>query len=202
VFVAREFALPFRAHDADDRVCAPTRTKEVTSMIREVAGDILLSKAQLIAHGVAPFDDFKQGLALALREQHPSLYKDFRHWCKTSNPKPGDVWIWSGVGEGGRVVHIACMLTQEAPQHDGDRPGRAKTSYVHKSLAALRKTIERERYESVALPRLATGVGGLEWDEVRPWIHEVLGDVDAPVFVYSTFHKGVAATEASRVTHV
>ena len=33
-------------------------------MISEVSGDILLSKAQVIAHGIAPNDPFKQGLAL------------------------------------------------------------------------------------------------------------------------------------------
>ena len=52
-------------------------------MIHEIAGDILLSKAALIAHGIAPMDDFHSGLALALRERWPALYKDFRHYCHT-----------------------------------------------------------------------------------------------------------------------
>ncbi len=164
-------------------------------MIREVIGDILLSRAQLIAHGVAPHDDFKNGLALALRERFPALYKDFRHWCKTSAPKPGEVWVWSGVGEGGKPVHIACLLTQDPPAHEGAHPGRAKSGHVNKALHALRKLIERERYESVALPRLATGVGALDWNEVRPLIDESLGDLSSAVFVYTTFHKGVAANE-------
>jgi len=65
-------------------------------MIKEVTGDILLSKAAAIAHGVAPNDDFKQGLALALREQWPSMYKDFRHYCRTASPKTGTLWSWKG----------------------------------------------------------------------------------------------------------
>jgi O-acetyl-ADP-ribose deacetylase (regulator of RNase III) len=67
-------------------------------MIKEVTGDILLSKAGAIAHGVAPHDDFKQGLALALREQWPAMYKDFRHYCQTYNPKPGDFMELEGPG--------------------------------------------------------------------------------------------------------
>ena len=47
-------------------------------MIREVSGDILLSQADVIAHGVAPADHFDTGLALALRERWPALAKDFR----------------------------------------------------------------------------------------------------------------------------
>ena len=48
---------------------------------------------------------------------------------------------------------------------------------------------------SLALPRLATGVGGLSWDEVKPLIAQTLGDAGIPVYVYSTFKKGVAADE-------
>ena len=59
-------------------------------MIKEVHGDILLSSAQAIAHGVSPNDNFAQGLALALREQWPALYKDFRHFCQTAHPKAGE----------------------------------------------------------------------------------------------------------------
>ncbi len=38
-------------------------------MIHDVSGDILLSSAQVIAHGVAPNDLFHSGLALSLREK-------------------------------------------------------------------------------------------------------------------------------------
>ena len=44
-------------------------------MIYEVSGDILLSEARAIAHGVAPNDNFATGLALSLREHWPALYK-------------------------------------------------------------------------------------------------------------------------------
>jgi O-acetyl-ADP-ribose deacetylase (regulator of RNase III) len=58
-------------------------------MIRYVSGDLRQSKAALLAHGVAPNDNFAQGLALSLRENWPALYKDFRHYCQTRHPKAG-----------------------------------------------------------------------------------------------------------------
>jgi len=42
-------------------------------MIKEVSGDILLSGARAIVHGVAPGDHFDTGLALSLREAWPAL---------------------------------------------------------------------------------------------------------------------------------
>jgi O-acetyl-ADP-ribose deacetylase (regulator of RNase III) len=64
-------------------------------MIHYVSGDILLTDADAVAHGVAPGDDFAQGLALSLREQWPAMYKDFRHWDRQFHPKPGEVWAWA-----------------------------------------------------------------------------------------------------------
>ena len=93
-------------------------------MLKEVSGDILLSKAQAIAHGVAPDDHFNQGLALSLREQYPSMAKDFRHYCQVSHPKPGEVWAWAGA-DGKRVINL---LTQEAAKSNGQCNCRCETS--------------------------------------------------------------------------
>lgn len=50
-------------------------------------------------------------------------------------------------------------------------------------MRALRKEIERGGLASVALPRLATGVGGLDWDDVAPVIARHLGTLEIPVYV-------------------
>jgi O-acetyl-ADP-ribose deacetylase (regulator of RNase III) len=160
-------------------------------MIHEVTGDILLTKAHAIAHGVAPNDDFKNGLAFSLREQWPAMAKDYRHWCHTTNPKPGEAWTWAGVGG----THIVCLLTQEAPSHDGGRPGRAHVEHVNHALRALHKVVADEKLTSVAIPRLATGVGGLDWAVVQPLIEKHLSDLGIPVYVYAHYHKGVQASE-------
>ena len=61
--------------------------KEASVMLKEVTGDILLSTAGAIAHGIAPHDNFKQGLALSLRERWPGMYKDFATIAKPTVPK-------------------------------------------------------------------------------------------------------------------
>ena len=127
-------------------------------MIKEVSGDILLSKAQVIAHGVAPDDHFNQGLALELRKNYPAMAKDFRHYCQVSHPKEGGLWAWAGA-DGRRVVNL---LTQEAPKSKQSHPGKATTHNVNVALRNLRALIEEESFESVALPRLATGVEGCD----------------------------------------
>ncbi len=161
-------------------------------MIIELQGDLLLSKAAAIAHGVAPGDPFSQGLALALRERWPALSQDFRHYCHASHPKPGGLWTWMGA-DGRRIVSL---LTQDGVEgHHGGKPGRASISHVAHALKALHKLAVAEKFSSLALPRLATGVGGLEWRDVRPLIEQHLGSLGIPVYVYSTYRAGVAAAE-------
>ena len=164
-------------------------------MIHELTGDLLLSKADLIAHGVAPHDDFKNGFALALRQACPAIYKDFRHWCKMQNPKPGTLWLWQGVDPTGRHVRFCALLTQEPAGREGGHAGRAHTEHVNHALHELKKLVLKEKFTSVALPKLATGVGGLEWQHVLPLIRAQLGELKIPVLVYADFRPGVAANE-------
>jgi O-acetyl-ADP-ribose deacetylase (regulator of RNase III) len=159
-------------------------------MIHEVSGDILLSKANAIVHGVAPGDHMDTGLALALREQWPAMHKDFRHHCHQSNPAAGEVWAWGAAGG----VRIVALFTQE-PAGRGGHPGPAHEEYVNKALRNLKKLVEKEGYTSLALPRVGTGVGGLDWSDVKPLIEHHLAALTIPVYVYSDYRPGVAAKE-------
>lgn len=160
-------------------------------MIYELCGDILFSTARVIVQGVAPNDDFHHGLALQLRERMPAMYKDFRHHCQTKHPKSGSLWDW--VSPDGR--HIVSLFTQDGAYDHGSHPGRASLSHVNHALHALRALAQKEPMTSIALPRLACGITGLNWNEVKPLIEHHLGDLRIPVYVYSSYQKGVKAKE-------
>ena len=161
-------------------------------MIKEVVGDILLTKAEALAHGIAPNDDFKQGLALALREQWPSMYKDFRHFCHSTHPAQGALWSWKGPG-GPAIVNL---FTQQPPAQHGDHAGKASLESVGHCLKALKKELKAQGFKSVAIPKLATGVGGLDWKAVKPLLEKTLGDAGVIIYVYETYKKGQTALEA------
>lgn len=160
-------------------------------MIHEVEGDILLSSAEAIAHGIAANDPMNQGLAAALHKNYPAMHKDFHRWCHHQHPKLGSAWVWSGAG-GVRIINL---ITQEGGYEHGSKPGKASVSSVNHALRSLKKVIEDEGLASVALPRLATGVGGLDWADVQPLIHNQLADSPATIYVYSQYVPGKRATE-------
>lgn len=91
------------------------------------------------------------------------MYKDFRHSCQSRHPKPGELWTWMSP-EGTRVVNL---FTQEGAQgHYGGTSGRASAQHVGRGLGALWKHAVPEKFTSIALPRLATEVGGMQWRDV------------------------------------
>ena len=139
-------------------------------MLHEVSGDILLTTAQAIAHGVAPNDHFEQGLALALRESWPAMAKDFRHYAHQTHPKAGELWVWGGTG----AIRIFNLLTQEGEHTHGAKSGRANLASVSHCLKRLRHELDKGEVRSLALPKLSTGVGGLDGGNGR---HEKKHDV-------------------------
>ncbi|MEP5766027.1 MAG: macro domain-containing protein [Halieaceae bacterium] len=160
-------------------------------MLYQVSGDILLSKAQVIAHGVAANDPMNQGLAMSLHERYPELHKGFHQWCRQGHPKPGEAWRWDGPGN----ACIVNLLTQEGGYGHGSRPGKATAKSVNDSLKSLAKMASKEKFSSLALPRLATGVGGMDWTEVEPMVEHRLGELGIPVYIYVEYHAGQKAEE-------
>ncbi len=166
-------------------------------MIHEVSGDILLTSAPVIAHGVAPNDNFHSGLALQLRERFPAMYKDFRHYCQSEHPKSGGLWAWSGVSDHGPVTIVA-LFTQEAAYGHGASPGKAHPEHVNHALKALRAWIMENAPAAVAISKVATGAGGLDWNHVLPHVQTHLTGLKVPVYVYTTYHKGMKAEEMAK----
>ncbi len=165
-------------------------------MIREVEGDILLSGAQVIAHGIAPQDHFDSGLASPCANAG-------RRWFATTGmppmpgaPEPGGIWVWAGVDEQGKTQCIVNLITQ-GMLHSGRsaKPGKASLEDVGHALRELARYVRSEGVSSLALPCVATGVGGLDWSEVKPLVVRHLGDLEIPVILYEVYRKGVAAEE-------
>jgi len=100
-------------------------------------------------------------------------------------------WFWGGPN----IVRIVNFITPDGLFSHDIRLGKATLNNVRHALSALVKIIATEKLTSIALPRLATGVGDLDWDDVWPLIENNLGDLAIPVYVYAVYHPGQPADE-------
>ena len=96
--------------------------------------------------------------------------------------------------------YLVNLFTQDAAYAHGSKPGSATLSHVNHSLHALRDFVQKEKVGSLALPRLACGVSGLDWDEVKPLIEKQLGDLGIPVYVYATLPKRRQSQRTPEIT--
>lgn len=92
-------------------------------------------------------------------------------------------------------VHILNLLTQEEALDHHSKPGKANIENVNHVLRASRHIIDKKGFKSIALPRLATGVGGLDWNSAMLLIRNHFGDLAIPVYIYTQFIKGKQAFE-------
>ncbi|WP_394754424.1 macro domain-containing protein [Crenothrix sp.] len=160
-------------------------------MIYKVEGDILLSKAHTIVHGVGLNDAMDKGLALELRHKYPALPKDFERWCHQHNTKPGEAWMWVGQNN----TRIVNLITHENIESNDHHYNKATLNNIKHALTALVKIINFEKLTSVALPKIGTGFGDLDWDDVLPLIENNLAVLNIPVYVYVAYQPGQAADE-------
>jgi len=99
--------------------------------------------------------------------------------------------MWGGPNN----VHIVNLIAHEGMDSQEHRHGKATLTHVRHALSILVKIIASEKFTSLALPRLATGVGDLDWDDVWPIIENSLAGLAIPVYVYAIYHPGQVADE-------
>jgi O-acetyl-ADP-ribose deacetylase (regulator of RNase III) len=142
-------------------------------MIYEVEGDVLMS------------------LARKLQEKFPSMRDQFIEWCEETNPEPGDIWLWGG----NTKTRVLNLIVGEAAEPELGRSSRPNKIAVHRALRAVNKLVIDERFNSIAIPRIGSGVGGIDWLEVRGMMASQLGELIIPLFVDVTALDGMLAHE-------
>ncbi len=100
--------------------------------------------------------------------------------------------MWTSILERNPALLLLAVLVHA----QGAPPGKAEVSHVGATLKELAKELAQQKVKSVALTKLACGVGGLSWDSVKPLIEKHLGECETQVFVYEEFRSGVKAAEA------
>ena len=130
-------------------------------------------------------------LARKLQEKFPSMRDQFIEWCEETNPEPGDIWLWGG----NTKTRVLNLIVGEAAEPELGRSSRPNKIAVHRALRAVNKLVIDERFKSIAIPRIGSGVGGIDWLEVRGMMASQLGELIIPLFVDVTALDGMLARE-------
>lgn len=126
-------------------------------------GDMFTSSAQGLAHGVNVDGVMGAGVALGFRRNFPGLYKSYRQACRSGQLQPGGMHVFR-TRDGRWVYNLASQ----------DRPGpRARIEWIASAAHLALHHADNNGVRLVAIPRIGSDIGGLDWRDVSTTLAEV-----------------------------
>jgi O-acetyl-ADP-ribose deacetylase (regulator of RNase III) len=147
-------------------------------MIRFTKGDILAADAEALVNTVNSVGIMGRGIALQFRQAFPANYKAYAVACRQGEVRPGRMFVF----DTGQLTMPRYIINFPTKRH---WRGKSRLSDIEAGLVDLVEVIRSRGIRSVAIPPLGSGLGGLDWGDVRPLVEgalAVLPDVEVIVF--------------------
>lgn len=147
-------------------------------MITFTKGNLLSACAEALVNTVNTVGIMGKGVALMFKETFPENFKIYEAACRRGEVRVGQMLVTERRLLGG-PKWIINFPTKEHWRNP------SKLEWIEAGLDDLVRVIKEKKIQSIALPPLGSGNGGLNWDEVRPIVEERLGCLpDVQVIVY------------------
>lgn len=147
-------------------------------MIAYREGDLLQAEVEALVNPVNAVGVMGAGLALQFREAFPENYQAYRAACRRGEVRIGRIFVYDR-GPLARPRYILNFPTKA----DWRQPSRLE--YIRAGLEDLVRLVRALGLRSLAVPALGTGLGGLDWGQVKPLMEEALGALpQVEVWVY------------------
>ena len=141
-------------------------------MIEFKTGDIFAEDVEALVNSVNCVGVMGRGVALQFKNMFPENFRAYRTACKRGDVRPGSMFIY----EQPSLVNPRYVINFPTKRH---WRSKSRLADVLSGLDALAREVTERGINSIAIPPLATGLGGLRWDQVRPAIEDALADLDS-----------------------
>lgn len=140
-------------------------------MIIEAAGNLLDADVDALVNTVNTVGVMGKGLALQFRRAYPAMFDDYQRAAAEGRLRLGQMHVWRT----GAVTGPAYVINFPTKGH---WRSRSKIEDIDQGLADLARVIRDLGVDSIAVPPLGCGNGGLDWADVEPRIHTALAGLD------------------------
>ncbi len=147
-------------------------------MIEFKTGDILQADAEALVNTVNCVGIMGRGIALQFKNAFPANFKAYEGACAREEVQPGKMFVF----ETGTFTNPKYIINFPTKRH---WRGKSRIEDIESGLKALVEEIRVHGIRSVAIPPLGSGLGGLDWTDVRSRIVDALrGLNDVQVIVF------------------
>ena len=149
-------------------------------------GDILQADVAALVNTVNCVGIMGRGIALQFKNDFPENFKAYEAACARGEVQPGKMFVF----ETRTLTNPKFIINFPTKRH---WRGKSRIEDIESGLKALVEVIRSCGIQSIAIPPLGSGLGGLNWAEVRPRIVEALrGLNDLQVIVFEPSSAPVA----------
>lgn len=165
-------------------------------MIKFTKGNILESDAQALVNTVNTVGVMGKGIALQFKRAFPNNYKAYSKACKNDLVDIGKLFV---VKDMNLTTGEKIIINFPTKKHWRNS---SEYTFIETGLDDLIRIIESHNIQSIAIPPLGAGNGGLNWARVKKIIETKLKDIDIEIFIYepSEFLKEKLKTERVKLT--
>lgn len=146
-------------------------------MIQSVKGNLLEDSAEAYVNTVNTVGVMGKGIALQFKQAFPEVFKQYEKACKKGLIQVGNMHVTEVVGFAS-PRYVINFPTKEHWRNP------SKLEYIEEGLKDLVRVVKDLKIQSIALPPLGCGNGGLDWRQVRPMIVEAFQTLDVTVHLY------------------
>jgi O-acetyl-ADP-ribose deacetylase (regulator of RNase III) len=143
-------------------------------LVTFVRGNIFESSAQVITNTVNCVGVMGAGLALEFKNKFPTMFDGYKIRCQKKEVTPGVPYLWEN--DSAQILNFPTKRHWKESSLIGD---------IEDGLKYLAANYQKMGLQSMALPPLGCGLGGLDWQDVKPLVEKYLGPLpDLEVYVY------------------
>lgn len=166
-------------------------------MIEYKHGNILNEDAEALINTVNCVGAMGRGIALQFKHAFPENFKAYVAACKHGKVQPGKMFVF----ETGKLTNPRFIINFPTKRH---WRGKSQIEDIETGLNALVDTIRRYDIRSIAIPPLGSGLGGLDWIQVKARIEAALQPLtDVRIIIYEpsgTPNKLISTSKAPNMT--
>lgn len=140
-------------------------------MIEFRTGDILQADTEALVNTVNCVGFMGRGIALAFKEAFPENFKAYERACKHGEMLPGRMLVFKTDS----LTNPRIIVNFPTKRH---WRGTSRMEDIEAGLKDLIRVVREERIQSIAIPPLGCGLGGLDWAKVKPLIQATIGRMD------------------------
>jgi O-acetyl-ADP-ribose deacetylase (regulator of RNase III) len=139
-------------------------------LIEHVTGDILRADVEALVNTVNCVGIMGRGIALQFKNAYPANFKAYQAACRLHEVQPGRMFVF----ETEEITGVKFIINFPTKRH---WKGKSRIEDIDSGLVALASDIRARGIRSIAVPPLGSGLGGLDWNTVRPRIEQSLGAI-------------------------